>query len=619
MKKNLCSLILINSLSLSAQEIKDTILSPEVMVNSSRFETSLSQEDRNVTILRKEELAALPVRSFQEILQYVNGVDLRQRGVFGSQADVSLDGGSFEQTLILLNGVKIIDHQTAHNTLNLPIPIEFIEQIEIIRGPAARVYGNNSLTGVINIITRKIKKSGFFGQTYLGSNFTKNVEDPDRNYSARGVQFGGAIHQKNHQHTLFVSHDKSNGYRYNTAFENNKILMQNTFNINPKNQLTTFWAYVKNGFGANGFYAAPGDKESKEIVETFLGTIQSKHHLNNRFILKPQLSYRYNFDDYRYYKHDISKARSRHYSNAFATEVDATYILSKGTLGLGLEYRHEQIQSTAIGNRTRNNIGFYGEYKVDWTKKINTNIGFYANYNNQYGWQLFPGLDTSYQLSSHWKWIANIGSSQRIPSFTDLYLDQRPGNIGNPDVTPEHAFQIESGLKWSKNTSNFQMVYFYRKIDDFIDWTRSSTDVPWQANNFGYLKTHGFNMKLNHQFIFHQRQQLNVNLGYSYLDSKLSENNVTNSKYRIESLRYQITNINTWQFRTFQFTFTTRYNQRIGGENYWINDVRMSFIIKQHLTVFADAQNIFNTTYHEIGAIPLPTRWVSIGLKFLNF
>ncbi len=621
MKKISISAAFLLSGILWSQITQDTINVNEVIISSNRFQTPISQENRNATVIKREEIEKIPAKSIQEILQYANGVDLRQRGVFGSQADVSIDGGSFEQTLVLLNGVKITDHQTAHNALNLPIPVEAIEQIEVIRGPGARIYGNNSLTGVINIITRKPKKSGFYANSYFGTNFEKNIEKESERYSARGIQIGGAYNTENQQHLLFLSHDKGNGYRYNTAFENNKIYLQNHFQLNENNEINSSFGYVNNGFGANGFYAAPGDKDSKEIIETFLGSIQSKHQISERFIIKPQISYRYNFDDYRYYKNDLSKARSKHYSNAFGSEINSTYELNKGILGFGLEYRHEQINSTAIGEHNRNNFGFYGEYKVDWTEKFNTNIGFYTNYNSKYDWQFFPGIDASYQLLKPLKIVANLGTSQRIPSFTDLYLDQRPGNIGNANVEPEKAFQAETGLKFYKNNFTLEGFYFYRKIDKFIDWVRLSTDEPWEANNFGNLETNGFNLRAKNKFLLNANQNINLSLSYSFLDSEFSQvDEEFASKYKIESLKHQLTNIIEYNANRFSVTMTNRFNERYAGDSYWITDARASYkFLDKKLTLYADAQNIFNTVYHEIGAIPLPSQWFTLGLKFINF
>lgn len=602
-----------------AQEVKDTIAINEVSLLDNRLNTAISKENRNVYVLDKNQIDRLPAKTIQEVLQYASGIDLRQRGPFGAQADVSMDGGSFEQTLILLNGTKVIDHQTAHNALNLPIPLEAVERIEVIRGPAARIYGNNSLTGVINIVTRQPKRNGWYGHAYIGSNFEKDQEDTKDIFSNRGIQMGGTIAKENHQHQLFVSHETGNGTRYNTAFENNKLYYQTHYQFNTKHQITASYGYVKNAFGANGFYAAPGDKDSKEIVETSMVILQAKNQLSNRWKIQPRFSYRYNFDDYRYFKQDISRARSKHYANAFSGELNATYDGNAGKLGFGAEYRNEQINSTSIQSHTRDNLGLYAEYKTDLTSKLNVNAGAYINYNSQYQWQFFPGIDASYKIGSHLKIVGNVGTSQRIPSFTDLYLDQRPGNIGNSELKAEKAFQIEGGVKWTKSNWSVNAYYFYRKIDHFIDWIRQTTDQPWQANNFGDLKTNGLNAKVNYHYAWNKEQMVKVGLSYAYLDPKFKQTNTElASKYRIESLKHQWINTIDYQYKNFTLSLSNRYLTRQSYKSYAITDVRFNYRTFKNTTFYMDIQNVMNTSYNEVGAIPLPNRWLSFGVKFIG-
>lgn len=602
-----------------AQEVKDTIAINEVSVLDNRLNTAVSKENRNVYVVDKAQMDRLPAKTIQEVLQYASGIDLRQRGPFGAQADVSMDGGSFEQTLILLNGTKVIDHQTAHNALNLPIPLEAVERIEVMRGPAARIYGNNSLTGVINIVTRQPKRNGWYGHAYIGSNFEKDQEDTKDIFSNRGIQIGGTVAKENHQHQLFLSHETGNGTRYNTAFENNKLYYQTHYQLNNQHQITASYGYVKNGFGANGFYAAPGDKDSKEIVETSMVILQAKNQLSDRWKIQPRFSYRYNFDDYRYFKHDLNRARSKHYSNAISAELNSTYDLKKGKLGLGAEYRNEQINSTSIHSHTRDNVGFYAEYKTDFTPKLNVNVGSYVNYNSQYGWQFFPGLDASYKLSNTIKLIGNIGTSQRIPSFTDLYLDQRPGNIGNENLMSEKAFQTELGLRIAQANWSIHSYYFYRNIHNFIDWIRASTTEPWQANNFGDLKTNGFNVKMNFNQKFNENQNLKIGLSYAYLDPQF-KNTLTEfaSKYKIEALKHQVINTIDYQWKNTSLAMTNRYSTRQSYQSYWISDFRLNQQLDQKINIYLDIQNAFNTNYTEVGAIPLPQRWMSVGVKFMG-
>ena len=602
-----------------AQDKKDTINVSEVVILNNRLQTPLSKENRNVEVLTKATIENLPVKTIQELLQYVSGIDLRQRGPFGSQADISVDGGSFEQTLVLLNGVKIIDHQTSHNTLNLPLPLEVIERIEIVRGPAARIYGNNSLTGVINIITQIPSENSFYGNTYFGTNFKKDKEESNHLFTNRGIQIGGNLAYANQQHQLYISHDKGNGYRYNTAFENNKLYYQGNFKFNANHSLMASYGYIKNDFGANGFYAAPGDINSKEIVETSLVILKGRNQLSRRLILTPSLSYRYNFDDYRYFKNDLNRARSKHYSNAINGQVDAVYQLNNGQIGFGIEYRNEQINSTSIKQHTRDNFGIYAEYKVDVLPKLNVNVGSYLNYNSQYGWKAYPGLDLGYAIMDNLKLIANVGTSQRIPSFTDLYLDQHPGNVGNAFVKPEKSFQTEVGFKFKQQDFSVNAYYFYRSITDFIDWVRLTTDQPWQPTNFSDFKTNGLNIKADYQFKINLKQQLKIGLSYAYLDPKFKNvNNDYSSKYKIESLKHQLINTIDYKLNKTNFMLVNRYNTRQSYQSYWVTDLKINQRLTSKFNLYLDVQNIFNTTYREIGAIPLPSRWMSFGVKFIG-
>lgn len=601
----------------NAQVKIDTVAINEVIILTNRFKTPLAKENRNVEVITKSTIENLPVKTIQELLKYVSGVDLRQRGPFGGQADVSIDGGSFEQTLVLLNGVKIIDHQTAHNTLNLPLPLDAIDRIEIIKGPGARIYGSNSLTGVINIITRTPTNTSFYGNTYIGSNFEKDKEDTNQLFTNQGIQLGGNLYQETNQHQLYLSHDKGNGYRYNTAFENNKLYYQGDFQFNANNSLSASYGYIKNDFGANSFYAAPGDLNAKEIVETSLVILKGKNRLSDRLQILPSIIYRYNYDDYRYFKHDLKRARSKHYSNSINFQLDAIFQLKLGELGLGLEYRTEQINSTSIQQYTRDNIGLYAEYKTDISRKFNLNIGSYLNYNSQYGWKAYPGFDIGYTISNQLKFVANLGTSQRIPSFTDLYLDQRPGNIGNPLVEPEKSLQTEIGFKYIKNSFRLNAYYFYRSISDFIDWVRLSPSNPWQATNFAQLKTNGFNVKVDYKWKIKERKHLNIGVSYAYLNSEFKEvEKEYASKYKIESLRHQLINTIDYKLNNTNIMVANRFNTRLSFQSYWITDVKINQMIYPKFSIYLDVLNLFNTKYNEVGAVPLPNRWISLGLKY---
>lgn len=597
-----------------AQDVRTDSIQ-EVVIHANRLHIPFSKDNRNVEIISAEQIQQLPVKNLNEVLGLLNGVDVRQRGPFGAQADVSIDGGSFEQTLVLVNGAKVSDAQTAHHSLNLPIPLDAIARIEILRGAAARIYGVNALTGAINIITKTVDNTSIQANVYTGSSFkNRGEEDKDGIYYHAGTQVGATWFKDQHQHQLFYNKEKSNGQRYNTASENDKIFYQGNLALNGDNEIEWLGGYIYNRFGANGFYAAPGDRESEEIVETIFASVSSKHQLSDRFYLSPRLTNRYNEDDYRYFKHDLSTARSQHYSNAFSMELNSRYQTTFGDFGLGLESRFDRIASSNIGKHARDNHGAYVEFRTEQLQNVTINAGAYVNYNTQYGWQVYPGIDLGYNISPKWKLVFNTGSSQRIPSFTDLYLDQRPGNIGNPDLFSEGAWQTEGAIKFQSHNFIAHGGYFYRNIRNFIDWVREDINTPFQPFNMGNNKVHGINTNFLYSFRaddIHYR----VNLGYNYLDANIEQTAEFISKYSLENLKHQAKLLMMANNTVWNASVANRFNQRISDKSYFLTDIRIGYSFP-FLSIYADAQNIFDVTYIETSTLPMPGRWYSLGIKY---
>ena len=129
----------------------------DVEVTGSRAPLALGQAARMVTVLSREEIQAAPVQSINDLLKMAVGVDVRQRGPIGAQTDIGIRGSTSEQITILLNGINICDPQTSHNAFDLPCDVSDIVRIEVLEGPAARVYGTSSLVGAINIVTRDVR------------------------------------------------------------------------------------------------------------------------------------------------------------------------------------------------------------------------------------------------------------------------------------------------------------------------------------------------------------------------------------------------------------------------------------------------------------------------------
>lgn len=605
------------TLALHAQSgVADTTSINEVVIAENRLQIPFNKRNRNIQIIQKEDIAKLPVRSINEVLSYIPGVDVRQRGPFGTQADISIDGGSFEQTLILINGVKLSDVQTAHHSMNIPVSLDAVERIEVLKGPAARIYGINALTGAINIITKTSSDTDLSVRVESGSGFSSKEEGDGKGiYGGASVQTVANLSKGNTQNLISIGGHKSNGQRYNSRTEDIKAFYQGKYTFDEKNGIDLMAGYIHNEFGANGYYAAPGDKESYEIVKTGIVSVGSAHQLHRNFYLKPRLSYRGNKDDYRYFRNDLSKARFQHESNVYTAELNSTLHTRIGDFGFGLESRYEEIESTNLGDHNRYNHGVYAEYKTEAINKLLLNIGTYLNYNTQYGWQVFPGLDLGYAIDSHWKASLSVGSSQRIPSYTDLYLKQA-GNIGNPSLKSENAWQYELAVRYEKQNIYVRGGLFYRNIENFIDWIRDNSNDPYQPFNFGTNKMTGVNLSLGQVFSLSSNQRLKYDLSYNYLQPKdMSYANDVTSKYIVESLKHQALLRVLYQVDKFDFTLGGRWIKRELNDPYFISDLRIGYSLSRW-NFYAEGNNLLNETYKEVAAVYLPKRWYSAGVRY---
>lgn len=590
----------------------------EIIIQSARLQIPFSKQNRNITIIDKETIKALPVHSVGALLQYVAGIDVRQRGPRGVQADISIDGGTFDETLLLLNGVKVTDPQTGHNMMNLPVSIAAIERIEILKGAAARIYGVNALNGAINIITREPDKTGIDLEVQSGSSFQKDTSS-GKLFAGYGIDVSAAIAGNKIDQFVSASQAQSSGYRYNTAFNNQKIFYRNAIDAGGDNKVNIMAGYVNNDFGANSFYAAPADVESKEHVQTAIAAISSVIAFNNIWSFRPRISYRYNKDDYVFKRQNPSYYRNIHQTNVWDLELNNSIKSNIGEFGFGLEVRNESINSNSLGKRSRMNYGLFGEYSLNKIENLLVNAGIYINYNSDFGWEVLPGIDAGYDVTQKIRLFMNAGTGQRLPTFTDLYY-KGPSNIGNPDLKPEHSFHSEIGLKYHHQSMNASLSYFHKNISSFIDWVKDDIVDPWQPANFQKIQTGGISFSSDIRISNNSRSsglELSAGLSYTYLHPKVATQDPEKiSQYALNNLRHQMAMHGNLSYKgKYHFTFGTRYQQRIHYKDYFLLDAKFDATLKE-FNLYLEANNLTNITYVEAGAVPMPGRWVTVGLKW---
>lgn len=590
----------------------------EIVIEDSRMQIPFSKRNRDIIILDSQVIHTLPVTSVSELLSFVPGVDIRQRGPWGAQADVSINGGTFDQTLILLNGVRVVDPQTGHNMMNLPVTPGMIQRIEILKGAAASAYGINAINGAINIITRLPVQNELEVSASAGSSFFRDTAD-NRLYGGFGAGISAALARKKVRHFLAANSHQSSGYRYNTSMKNHKIFYQNRLQTGDNSYLKLMAGYVSNAFGANGFYAAPGDKESEEKVQTAIAALQGSFRISRKWTIRPTASYRYNYDDYIYIRQRPSVYQNQHHTNAIDLSINNTVSLPTGILGLGLEYRGESILSNSLGHHHRDNYGFYSEYNFSTSAGLTIHGGCYLNYSSHFGLQFFPSVDVGYPLASAWRLFANIGSGMRVPTYTDWYY-KGPQNIGNSQLVPEKSVHSEAGAKFSNAKVEASASFFYRYTDNFIDWVRNDVDDPWQPLNFKTIITPGISFNMDYDLLRNDGKvsSITAGLGYTHLApyvSKKGNQNFNFSHYALENLKDQVVLRLHTQHQALTFGVTVKYEQRVNARGYFLTDFKAGAQRKK-LSVSLMLNNATNVTYIETSAIPLPGRWMSVDFTW---
>lgn len=580
----------------------------EVVVLEKRIEIPYSDQTRSIQVITAEQIKNAPVNNIQELLNYQAGIDIRQRGPHGVQADAGIRGGTFEQVLILLNGVKISDPQTGHHSLNIPVDIENIERIEILKGPGARIFGQNAFAGAINIITKKPDKNGLKAQVTYGE------------HALLGGKISGSKLTGNWHHTLSGSHDQSDGYKYNTDYGISNIFYQAGRDL-AQGKVGLMAGFTNRAFGANGFYASPDYKDQYEAVQTSLVTMSYNQFLTEKLVLKSNLYWRRNQDEYLFLRQDPDYFRNFHINNTLGGEVNLMAYNGLGVLGVGVDINKVWLSSNNLGKRNRTVVSLSAEQRFNLLDgKLSITPGIQLNTYSDFKTVILPGIDLGYQLPDHLNLIANAGYTYRVPSYTDLYYNG-PVNIGNVNLQPERALSYEVGLKTRKIQGlDAQLSLFYRDGMDIIDWIKEKPeDVVWTANNIAKLSHFGVEsnatvylaslLKRKHYWLD------NINIGFTYIHAEVKESGAE-SRYALENLKYQFTSglrVNYLKRKLFQ-TISARYFDRVNLEDYFVLNTRLTWQAR-HFRIFVNVSNVFDTKYKETNLVEMPGRWASMGVS----
>lgn len=614
----------------------------EVEVTGSRVPLTVSQAARIVTVLDREAIAAAPVQSINDLLKYAAGVDVRQRGDMGVQTDISIRGGTFDQITILLNGINICDPQTGHNAADFPIELSEIERIEVLEGPAGRVYGTSSLVGAINIVTRTAKDSG--AEVFADG-------------GSYGYFKGGAMvsHVKNGlSNQVSGSYSRSDGFsrskagNLNADFKYARLFYQGRY---ENDQVDVRWhaGFTNKDYGANTFYSTLSD-EQFEHVRKYYTAVQAETK-GDVYHFKPSVYWNRSDDRFEFYRGMPDKSPfNYHQTDVYGVNLNNYIQTFLGKTAFGAEFRNEGVRSTSLGEPLNSPVKVPGA-DADFTLGLNrTNLSFHLEHNivlrrftlsagviavkntgNEMNFRFYPGVDASYQFARDWKVYASYNTSLRMPTFTELYYSVG-GHKADKYLKPEEMQAVEVGVKYLRPGIRGTLSLYRYHGTDMIDWIKDISqgdDAPWQSVNHTVINTMGAEASVLvdiRELMQRDAFVRSVNVSYSYIDQDKETTPNLQSKYALEYLRHKFVaqaNFRIWKLLEMNVSY--RWQDRMGNyqkgnsmvpyEPYSLVDARFTWNASQY-KIYVEGNNLLNKTYYDHGNIPQPGIWVRAGASY---
>ncbi|MBN1398531.1 MAG: TonB-dependent receptor [Bacteroidetes bacterium] len=603
-------LILAGYIGTNAQETDSiTVALKPIVITANRIPTAASSVNRSFDVIELTSTELFSSASIEDILQRFAQVNVQSRGVFGAQTDLSIRGTLFSQNLILLNGSRLDDPQTAHHNFDLPLSTGQIERIEIVRGPGSSQYGANAAGGVVNIITRKPEKT------------SANISLKGGNYglfTASGTyeSASSVISSANN-----ISFSRSSGYRYDTDFS--------IFNMSTSNDIHTgftdislFAGYTKKEFGAFDFYSPGRNLPSKEWTETSVVNIGSKLEVRSIQLI-PKISYRRHYDmfmdDIRLQDQNICS----HTTNVLNGEITGITAFNEHVnMASGVEYSYNNIISNVYKEHFRNSGAVFASVLSEfsgWTLDAGMRIDFHSNYNSR----LCPNAGIGFFLTPQNKIYATAGRSFRAPTYTELYI-HNSSTHGDPSLQPEMGWSYETG--WEHYTDSQMRVFlslFRQDHTNLIDYVRYTPIDTAQAVNFSSAVIHGFEISIQWRTASTSKDYISsklinlehISINYGYLDSRIEHRPVFSSRYSYNHPRHKISVFVSGRLPlSIQYTAGVIHKIKTNNANYTLVDADFSKEISS-LKMYIKGSNLLNQTYEEIAGIPMPGRWLWAGIK----
>ena len=621
----------------------------EVSVTGSRAPLTKSQAARMVTVLDRADIAQAPVQSINDLLKYAIGVDARQRGPIGAQTDISIRGGTSEQIILLLNGINICDPQTGHNAMDLPVDLNDIVRIEVIEGPAGRIYGTSALVGAINIVTDVRGKWREVRGKRNDQSLQLHAEGGSYGYGNVGMRYSLTSYLSPLTSSISANYSRSDGWsrsktgKLNTDFSGTKGFYQGQYEDGAV-RLNWHVGLSDKGWGSSTFWASPkwqADEQYEHTTKWFSAiqgqTRQGPMHLN------ASLYWNQHRDRYEGYRGQAEKMKYNYNrTDVYGVNVGGYFDWQAGRTAFGAELRNEDLVSGNLGEPLSQTHHIKGTDR-DYTLGVNrTNISGYLEHNilldrvtvsaglvavkntwSHMNMTVYPGIDLSYRPTPRWKLHASYNTSLRMPSFTEMYYKLQ-GYSADPHLKPEEMQALEIGGTVHYSLFTIHSTLWHHHGSNMIDWimdTSKGEEAEWQSVNHTTINSIGFETGAQLSIL---NSQFSITYAYIHQNKKQEEHIV--SQYALEYLRHKLVaktqveltkrltvGVNLrWQDRVG--TYTDFEGQQHAYEPYILVDTRLTWA-QENWKAYIETNNLFDTHYQDYGLVTQPGRWLIAGFN----
>lgn len=588
----------------------------------SRVSPSLPVLTRSVQVLGREEIHALPVRTLHGLLEWATGVEVLSRSP--AQSDISLRGAGFEQVVVLVDGVRMSDPQTGHHDLNLTVPLDRVERVEILRGPASALYGADAVGGVVNVVTTA-GREGLSSRLEGGTWGTARVSLTGGKEGGAGsfFQAGGEL-------------SRSEGHREGTDFE---AALLNLSGVHPLGGgwLSAGAGFARRDFGAQDFYAP---FPSFERTRTFTSSLRwsgydasggpkaafSSGGAPNPVTgegsggwslagIEAGLAFRRHEDEFILVRTDPDLYRNRHSSSRMGGDLLARWSEPRGLdLALGAELFRDRLRSNSLGNRSEDRGALFGEAALGWGTGGVLSLGVRGDWHEGFGAFVSPSLSGSWRLGTGLRLRAATGRSFRAPTWTERYY-RDPVNVGRDDLGPERAWSGEVGVDVFRGSNlRFSLTGFARRAEGLIDWARpegSGDDVPWETRNVESATFRGVEADFSAKGPWGSM----LTMGAAFLSLSSAEVSGFRSKYALRPLKERVT---LGVERTFgdwiSLTARAQRGRRPGEDAYHRVDFRVA-VRNRGVSLYLDAVNLLDASFPDVTGAEAPGRALFLGVE----